>query len=145
MAVDKSLSQYQQNLLRGTTLGALRKAGIVDAPIQNYPIPKITAQAPKVQNISLPEGQAIMPSGGTSFQPAAKIKAASPTAGLLKQSPGGAGLGSFDSRKYSDLAKSFYDKATEKKDSYLDKHVSDFLDRFKTKAAVAVAKNILII
>ena len=33
MAVDKSLSQYQ-HLLEGTTLGALRKAGIVDAPIQ---------------------------------------------------------------------------------------------------------------
>ena len=129
MAIDKSLSQYQQNLLRGTTLGALRRAGITDAPIQqavNYPTPKIAVQAPKVQNISLPESQASMPAAG--------VKAASPITNLLGQNPKGAGLGSFDSRKYSDLAKSFYDKATEKKDSYLDKHVSDFLDRFKDQS-----------
>ena len=75
MAIDKSLSQYQQNLLRGTTLGALRKAGVTDAPIQNYPTPRITVQAPKVQNISLPKGQASMP--------ATKIKAASPITRLL--------------------------------------------------------------
>jgi len=77
MAIDKSLSQYQQNLLRGTTLGALKRAGITDAPIQNYQTPRITVQAPKVQNISLPESQASMPAAG--------VKAASPITNLLGQ------------------------------------------------------------
>ena len=131
MAIDKSLSQYQQNLLKGTTLGALKRAGITDTPIQqavNYPTPRTTVQAPKVQNISLPKSQASMPTGGTSFQPTAEVKAAPPVANLINQSPGGAGLGSFDSGKYNALAKSFYDQ-TAKKDNYLDQAVSDFLNR----------------
>ena len=130
--IDKSLSQYQQNLLEGTTLGALRRAGIVDAPIQRNvardPIKPIAMQTPK--NINLPESKTIVPEK-TSFQPAAKIKAASPVANLIKQSPGGAGIGSFDPKRSEALAKDFYDQATAEKDSYLDKHISDFLDRSK--------------
>jgi len=125
--IDKSLSQYQQNLLEGTTLGALRKAGIVDAPIQNYPTPKIAMQTPKVPNISLPESKAIMP--------AAKIKATPPITNLLGQNQEGAGLGSFDSKRYSALAKNFYDQVTAKKDNYLDQAVSDFLNRPVAAAA----------
>ena len=122
MAIDKSLSQYQQNLLRGTTLDALRKAGITDAPIQNYATPRITVQAPKVQNISLPESQASMP--------ATKIKAASPITRLLGESPGGAGLGSFDSKRYNALARSFFDQATKQAmDDPNLKYVSKFLNR----------------
>ena len=122
MAIDKSLSQYQQNLLRGTTLDALRKAGITDAPIQNYATPRITVQAPKVQNISLPESQASMP--------ATKIKAAPPITRLLGESPGGAGLGSFDSKRYNALARSFFDQATKQAmDDPNLKYVSKFLNR----------------
>ena len=98
--IDKSLSQYQ-HLLEGTTLGALRKAGIVDAPIQRNvisdPIKKITAQAPKVGDIR--------PAEEISFQPAAEIKTASPF-----KFPTGKGLASFDQKKHSDLARAFYDK-----------------------------------
>jgi hypothetical protein len=134
--IDKSLNQYQQNLLEGTTLGALRKAGIIDVPVQKNvvrdPIKPIAMQTPK--NIKLPESKTIVPEK-TSFQPAAKIKAAPPTAGLLKQSPGGAGLGSFDPKRSEALAKDFYDQATAEKDSYLDKHISDFLNRPVTAAA----------
>ena len=120
--IDKSLSQYQQNLLKGTTLGALKKSGIVDAPIQNYPTPKITVQAPKVPNISLPESQAIMS--------AAKIKAAPPITNLLGQNQEGAGLGSFDSKRYNALAKSFFDQTTKQAmDDPNLKYVSKFLNR----------------
>ena len=138
MSIDKSLSQYQ-HLLEGTTLGALRNAGIVDAPIQRNaisdPTQKIAMQTPKVENIRLPESQAIMPSGETSFQPAAKIKAAPPITNLLGQNQEGAGLSSFDSKRYNALAKNFYDQATAKKDNYLDQAVSGFLNRPVAAAA----------
>jgi len=136
--IDKSLSQYQ-HLLEGTTLGALRNAGIVDAPIQRNaisdPTQKIAMQTPKVENIRLPESQAIMPSGETSFQPAAKIKVAPPITNLLGQNQEGAGLSSFDSKRYNALAKNFYDQATAKKDNYLDQAVSGFLNRPVAAAA----------
>jgi len=138
MSIDKSLSQYQ-HLLEGTTLGALRNAGIVDAPIQRNaisdPTQKIAMQTPKVENIRLPESQAIMPSGETSFQPAAKIKVAPPITNLLGQNQEGAGLSSFDSKRYNALAKNFYDQATAKKDNYLDQAVSGFLNRPVAAAA----------
>ena len=118
--IDKSLSQYQQNLLEGTTLGALRKAGIVDAPIQRNvisdPIKKITAQTPKVGDIR--------PAEEISFQPAAEIKTASPF-----KFPTGEGLASFDQKKHSDLARAFYDKTKAGGETYLDKHIQAFLNR----------------
>ena len=123
MAIDKSLSQYQQDLLEGTTLGALRKAGVVSPqiPVQKNVMSdptKITTQAPKVRDIK--------PAEEISFQPAAKIKAASPL-----KFPTAKGLASFDQKKYSDLAKAFYDKTKAGGKTYLDKHVQNFLDRFK--------------
>ena len=119
MAVDKSLSQYQQDLLEGTTLGALRKAGVVS--------PQIPVQTPKVDiRWQTPKVGDIRPAEEISFQPAAEIKKASPF-----KLPTAKGLASFDQRKYSDLARAFYDKTKAGGKTYLDKHVQNFLDRFK--------------
>ena len=122
MAVDKSLSQYQQDLLEGTTLGALRKAGVVSPqiPVQKNVMSdptKITTQAPKVRDIK--------PAEEISFQPAAKIKAASPL-----KFPTAKGLASFDQKKYNNLARAFYDQtAKQAMDDPNLEYVSKFLNR----------------
>ena len=78
MAVDKSLSQYQQDLLEGTTLGALRKAGVVS--------PQIPVQTPKVDiRWQTPKVESIRPAEEISFQPAAEIKKASPSKGIIRK------------------------------------------------------------
>ena len=118
MAIDKSLSQYQEDLLKGTTLGALRKAGIVS--------PQIPVQTPKVDiGWQTPKVESIRPAEEISFQPAAKIKAASPF-----KLPTAKGLASFDQKKYSDLARAFYDQtAKQAMDDPNLEYVSKFLNR----------------
>ena len=122
MAIDKSLSQYQEDLLKGTTLGALRKAGVVSPqiPVQKIVMSdptKITTQAPKVGDIK--------PAEEISFQPAAEIKTAPPL-----KFPTAKGLASFDQKKYSDLARAFYDQTAKQamNDPNLE-YVSKFLNR----------------
>ena len=116
MAIDKSLSQYQEDLLEGTTLGALRKAGVVS--------PQIPVQTPKVDTRwETPKVGGMKPAEEISFQPAAEIKTASPF-----KLPTAKGLASFDQKKYNDLARAFYDK-TKAEGTYIDKHVQAFLNR----------------
>ena len=118
MAVDKSLSQYQQDLLEGTTLGALRKAGVVS--------PQIPVQTPKVDiRWQTPKVGDMKPAEEISFQPAAEIKTASPF-----KLPTAKGLASFDQKKYNDLARAFYNQtAKQAMDDPNLEYVSKFLNR----------------